>query len=685
MTQKIICLMGPTASGKSNVALSLAQKLPVEIISVDSAQVYRDMNIGTAKPTTDEQDLVPHHLINVLDPDESYSTAQFIKDAQKLIKEIVARNKIPLLVGGTMLYFKSLLFGLNELPSANYKIRAELDSEATLIGWHKMHERLQSIDPDAANKIHKNDTQRIQRALEVFKITGKTITELCAEKKNSNDLQAICIALRCSNRKKLHQKIAARFNDMLQRGFVDEVKNLRAKWNLNLSMPSMRSVGYRQVWDYLEQDTTYDEMQDKAIIATRQLAKRQITWLNAWDNLHWFDCDDPNLATNIFSYIKKNIDLPVQLNVRQDRRFNTLPSISAKILIVAPSWVGDVMMSQGLLQVLKQRYQDCTIDVLAQPYLKPLLKHMSEINQVIDSPFVAGKLSLWCRIKFGLMLRKYNYSHTIVLPNSFKSAIAPFFARIPIRVGWLGECRYFLLNKMLKLDKKKYPLMLQRYLSLSDLMPHCDNCAPKIIKHQFGDSQPNIQDFQHFFPVLNTVEIEVNKAKQKFGISDAGNKNILAICPGAQYGKTKQWPAEYFAKIVNVMRDRGWSIWLFGSHKDCEIANTINALCANVCLDLTGKTSLGEVVDLMSCAKLVVSNDSGLMHIAAALDLDLIAIFGSTSPQFTPPLSNKAVVIQSNMECSPCFAKQCKLGNYKCLQELKPELVLQALDGLVKK
>ena len=277
-------LLGPTASGKSALAYRLAAKYPIEIVSVDSAQVYRGMDIGTAKPSAEERSRVPHHLIDLLDPDQSYSTGQFRADAIRAVLQITARKKIPLLVGGTMLYYRSLMHGLDELPRAEQSIRVSIDDEAARRGWRALHAELANIDPQAARRIMPNDAQRIQRALEVFRITGKPISVLHgkADKALPFELEGCCLV---PERSQLHKSIEVRFDAMLRSGLVDEVKALRAKYRLTADHPSMRAVGYRQVWSYLEGEITEDLMRERALAATRQLAKRQITWLRSFPGL----------------------------------------------------------------------------------------------------------------------------------------------------------------------------------------------------------------------------------------------------------------------------------------------------------------------------------------------------------------------------------------------------------------
>ena len=287
-----IFLMGPTASGKTGAAVYLYSKLPVEIISVDSALVFKDMNIGTAKPDAATLASAPHHLIDIIPPTEAYSAANFRSDALRLMADITARGKIPLLVGGTMLYFKALEGGLSGLPEADAAIRAKLDAEAALIGWPAMHSKLAHIDSATATRLMPNDMQRIQRALEVYEITGQTMSSLFA-KQTSEALpyKVLKIALIPSDRKVLHTRIEARFEQMLQASFVDEVKVLIAKYpTLTPESTAMRCVGYRQVLEYLNGDYDVVELRERGIFATRQLAKRQLTWLRGMDNVVEIDC-----------------------------------------------------------------------------------------------------------------------------------------------------------------------------------------------------------------------------------------------------------------------------------------------------------------------------------------------------------------------------------------------------------
>lgn len=285
-----IAIMGPTATGKTDLAIELIKHFPCEIISVDSTLVYRGMNIGSAKPTAEELAIAPHHLIDIREPEQTYSAADFRNDCLTLMKDITSRGKIPLLVGGTMLYYKALQEGLSPLPSADQAVRKKLEAEALSKGWDAMHERLMQVDPVAANRIHKNDPQRVQRALEVYEITGQPMSELWAEQESEKlNYQLIKIALFPEDRSVLHQRIEARFKKMLEQGFLEEVEDLKKYNDVSLDLSSMRSVGYRQALEYLDGQYDYPEMIDRGIFATRQLAKRQITWLRKEQNANFYD------------------------------------------------------------------------------------------------------------------------------------------------------------------------------------------------------------------------------------------------------------------------------------------------------------------------------------------------------------------------------------------------------------
>ena len=299
-----IFLMGPTASGKTDMAVRLVEDLPCEIISVDSALVYRGMDIGTAKPGADILEKAPHRLIDICDPSEAYSAAQFAEDALREMSDIYAKGKIPLLVGGTFLYFRALAEGLSPLPAADSELRARLESEANSVGWAEMHQRLAAVDPETAARIHPNDPQRIQRALEVYEITGEAMSNIL-QRDNPNNLpyNVSKLILATSDRAVLHERIAIRFNDMLEQGLVEEVRGLHQRGDLHKDLPSIRAVGYRQVWAYLEGELKYDEMIERGIIATRQFAKRQYTWLRSEKEGIWFDA----LENNIYSKILKKL------------------------------------------------------------------------------------------------------------------------------------------------------------------------------------------------------------------------------------------------------------------------------------------------------------------------------------------------------------------------------------------
>ncbi|MCG3727178.1 tRNA (adenosine(37)-N6)-dimethylallyltransferase MiaA [Vibrio cincinnatiensis] len=294
-------LMGPTASGKTDLAIQLRKKYPVEIISVDSALIYRGMDIGTAKPTAEELAQAPHRLINILDPSEAYSVADFRQDALREMQAIACEGKIPLLVGGTMLYYKALLEGLSPLPAADPHIRQEIELQAQQIGWEGLHTELQQIDPISAARIHPNDPQRLSRALEVYRISGKTLTELTKTKGEPIPFRIKQFAIAPKDRAELHRRIELRFEKMVQSGFEEEVKALYARDDLHPDLPSIRCVGYRQMWEYLDGKGSLDEAIFRGVCATRQLAKRQITWLRSWDDLTWLDSEHVDQALETLS------------------------------------------------------------------------------------------------------------------------------------------------------------------------------------------------------------------------------------------------------------------------------------------------------------------------------------------------------------------------------------------------
>jgi len=301
----IVCLMGPTAAGKTDLAIELVERLPLEIISVDSAMIYKGMDIGTAKPDAEVLARAPHRLIDFLDPAEAYSAARFCADAVREIEDIARAGKIPLLVGGTMMYFRSLLQGLAQLPAADERIRAELAAEAQALGWQEMHRQLAAVDAVAAARIHPNDPQRIGRALEVYRLTGVPLTQWLQQAPPALPYQPLLLGLVVSERGVLHARIAARFEHMLETGLVEEVARLRARDDLDINKPAIRAVGYRQVWQYLNGELDYTEMREKGIAATRQLAKRQLTWLRSMPDLNKIDIVNKDLGSMALKFLSQ--------------------------------------------------------------------------------------------------------------------------------------------------------------------------------------------------------------------------------------------------------------------------------------------------------------------------------------------------------------------------------------------
>jgi tRNA dimethylallyltransferase len=312
-----ICLMGPTAAGKTDLAVSLLDNLPCEIISVDSALIYKGMDIGTAKPEKEILLKAPHRLIDIIAPSESYSVSQFYHDALREMNDIVARGNVPLLVGGTMMYFKILQNGIANLPSADEKVRSKIKKDADEHGWPYIHEQLAAVDPESAARIRPKDPQRLQRALEVFRVTGITMTQLWADQKDvtkglgrdiggvpAAPFDFINLAISPTERATLHARIAERFGLMLDAGFVEEVECFYRAENMHADLPSMRCVGYRQVWDYLDGKLNKDEMMERGVIATRQLAKRQLTWLRSWPNLHQLETNDSKVLAKALKIVE---------------------------------------------------------------------------------------------------------------------------------------------------------------------------------------------------------------------------------------------------------------------------------------------------------------------------------------------------------------------------------------------
>ncbi|HQS58412.1 MAG: lipopolysaccharide heptosyltransferase II [Gallionellales bacterium 35-53-114] len=332
----------------------------------------------------------------------------------------------------------------------------------------------------------------------------------------------------------------------------------------------------------------------------------------------------------------------------------------SKILVIAPSWVGDTMLMHPLLARLKQRHPDSFIDVLAPAWTEELLRQMPEVSNTITNPFPHGSLQLAARFSLGMQLRNRYYDQAIVLPNSLKSALVPFFAGIPIRTGYVGEMRYGLLNDARKLDKHALPLMVERFAQLAEL-PR-DAISRPLPQPRLLVSQEQSQ------PVLD-----------KFGLTL--EKPVAVFCPGAEYGPAKRWPIPYFAELAQHLQQQGYAVWIVGSRKEQEIGDKIVALGNLSTRNLCGSTSLGDAISLLSCASLVVSNDSGLMHIAAALDRPMLALYGSSSPGFTPPLSQQAQILKIDIACSPCFKRECPLGHFKCMKNLTPQMVAEHIPA----
>ena len=332
-----------------------------------------------------------------------------------------------------------------------------------------------------------------------------------------------------------------------------------------------------------------------------------------------------------------------------------------KILIIGPSWVGDAMLMQPMLLRLRQIYPYCNIDVLAAPWTAELLHVMPEISEVIINPFPHGALQLKERYQLGKKLALNQYDQAIVLPNSLKSALVPFFAGIPVRTGYIGEFRFGLLNDARKLNKSKLPLMVERFAQLAEQ-------SGINIKRPLPD------------PKLNITTTQQDATLKKLGITL--EKSIAILCPGAEYGPAKRWPVAYFAEIAQRLQQNGFTVWMIGSAKDSEVAEKIVSLGNLASHNLCGKTNLSDAIALLSCAQLVISNDSGLMHLAAALDKPTLALFGSSSPQFTPPLSPKAAVMQLDIKCSPCFKRECPLGHFNCMVQLTPDMVWKKIEQM---
>ncbi len=335
-----------------------------------------------------------------------------------------------------------------------------------------------------------------------------------------------------------------------------------------------------------------------------------------------------------------------------------------KILIVGPSWVGDMVMAQTLFQSLKQRHPGCVIDVLAPEWSRPILARMPQVRAALSFPLGHGALELATRRRIGKSL-KGQYDQAILLPNSLKSALVPFFAGIAKRSGWRGEFRYGLLNDVRTLDKQRYPLMIERFMALA--------------------FEPGVELPRPYpKPELRIDPATRAAALTRFGLSL--DRPVLALCPGAEFGESKRWPAEHYAEVAQARIRQGWQVWLFGSKNDHAVGESIRERLIpglrEESVNLSGETSLAEAIDLLSCADAVVSNDSGLMHVAAALNRPLVAVYGSTSPGFTPPLADQVEIVRLGIECSPCFDRTCRFGHYNCLRLLEPDAVIQALGAM---
>ena len=335
------------------------------------------------------------------------------------------------------------------------------------------------------------------------------------------------------------------------------------------------------------------------------------------------------------------------------------------VLVIAPSWVGDMVMAQSLFKVLKAQDAERAIDVLAPGWTRALLERMPEVRKAIDMPLGHGELKLLTRRRLGLELRGGDYQQAIVLPNSLKSALVPFWARIPLRSGYVGEMRQWLLNDCRRLDKQRLVMTVQRFIALA--LPH-------------GSPLPEPLPP----PVLLTDNENTRAALQRLDL-DPVAKPVLALCPGAEFGAAKKWPEAYYAAVALEWLSQGWQVWLFGSANDEPVCDSINAQAHGQCENLAGRTRLEDAIDLMAMASFVVTNDSGLMHIAAALQRPMVAIYGSSDPGFTPPLSETAQVERLGLDCSPCFQRECPLGHLNCLNELPPARIIAAMEEVMRR
>lgn len=339
-----------------------------------------------------------------------------------------------------------------------------------------------------------------------------------------------------------------------------------------------------------------------------------------------------------------------------------------KILIIGPSWVGDMVMSQSLYISLKQQHPDATIDVMAPVWCKPILERMPEVDNAIEMPIGHGEFNLKGRYKIGKTLQEEQYTHAFVLPNSAKSALIPFFAKIPSRTGWKGESRYGLLNDI-RTNKKSFGLMVERYCALA-------------YKKQSMHNSSSLPTTPH--PKLMVDSESQLRSLKALGLNQ--QRPVIGMCPGAEFGPAKRWPDKYFAQVAAEVIQKGYQVWLFGSQKDQTVTEDIQQQIApelrQHCFNLAGKTQLVEAVDLLASCEIVISNDSGLMHIAAAVGTKIIAVYGSTSPDYTPPLSQQVEIVHTDISCRPCFKRECPYGHLKCLNDLPPSRVIEAVEKL---
>ena len=335
------------------------------------------------------------------------------------------------------------------------------------------------------------------------------------------------------------------------------------------------------------------------------------------------------------------------------------------VLIVAPSWVGDMVMAQSLFKALKAQNPDCVIDVLAPGWTLALLERMPEVRDAIEMPLEHGQLLLLTRYRLGVSLRASGYRQVILLPNSFKSALVPYWARIPVRTGYVCEMRQWLLTDVRKLDRQRLPMTVQRFVALG--LP--DGA-------ELREAVPE--------PALLTDNENGHAALQRLGLN-IGQQPVLALCPGAEFGAAKKWPEAYYAEVAKVWLEKGWQVWLFGSANDAAVCDRINTLAGAGCENLAGQTRLEDAIDLLGMANFVVTNDSGLMHVAAALQRPMVAIYGSSDPGFTPPLSETAQIERLGLDCSPCFKRECPLGHLNCLNNLLPERVITSMEEVMKR